>query len=149
MDEHPDKDNNSKVPSKVETIGRLIVSYESVTARIILYCIDELPFPVSENNLIRVLRGSKSRFVRDNNLSNLTSYRILVNFSKKRLKRFIRTLKKEGLLESREYSYYSKFILSPHGRKFIYSDDPIVTGYFDEVHGRKKVSENDIECRIN
>lgn len=143
LDEHPDKDNNSTVSSKVEIIDSLIVSYESVTARIILYCVDELPFPVSETNLIRVLRGSKARFVMDNNLSHLTCYRILVNFSRKRLKRFIRTLKKEGLLESRKDSYYSKLILSPRGRKFIYSDDPIVTGYFDEVHGRKKVSKND------
>lgn len=145
MDKHPDKDNNSTVPSKVETIERLIVSYESVTARFILYCVDELPFPVSEANLIRVLRGSKTCFVRDNNLSNLTSYRILVNFSRKRLKRFIRTLKKEGLLESRKYSHYSKLILSPRGKKFIYSNDPIVTGYFDEVHGRKEGSKNDDE----
>lgn len=123
MDDLPDKDSNSIVPSKVEIIDDLIVSYESVTARIILYCVDELPFPVSETNLIKVLRGSNARFIRDNNLSNLTSYRILVNFSLKRLKRFIRTLKKERFLESRTYSYYSKLILSPRGRKFIYSDD--------------------------
>lgn len=142
MDDLPDKDSNSIVPSKVEIIDDLIVSYESVTARIILYCVDELPFPVSETNLIKVLRGSNARFIRDNNLSNLTSYRILVNFSLKRLKRFIRTLKKERFLESRTYSYYSKLILSPRGRKFIYSDDTIVTGYFDEVHGKVKVSEN-------
>lgn len=143
MDEHPDKDNNSIGPSKVEIIDDLIVYYESVTARIILYCVDELPFPVSETNLIRVLRGSNARFVRDNNLSNLTSYRILVNFSRKRLKRFIRTLKKEGFLESRKYSYYPKLILSPRGKKFIYSDDTIVTGYFDEVQGKVEVSKND------
>ena len=127
LEESKNNTETLKHPSKSnDVIDQLIIAYESIIAKIVLYGVYEIPFTVTEGNLIKVLRGSKSAFIRKNNLSSLKSYGILLNFSRKRLKRFTKNLEKEGYIKLKSSDYGNPhLILTESGMKFISSGDSI------------------------
>lgn len=125
------KDNVEKTTTKDdEVIDQLIVAYESIIAKIVLYSVYEIPFSVTQGNLNKVIRGSKSSFIRKNKLASLRTYGIFSNFSREKLKKFILILKDKGLLEHKSQEYGNPhLVLTESGRKFISSGESIVTSY--------------------
>jgi hypothetical protein len=83
-----------------EFFSYLLNTYESAVAKIILYCVHELPFHLGVHKLISVLRGGKASVIIDYKLNELNSSSSLSHFSAKRLTRYIETLERRGLLET-------------------------------------------------
>ena len=84
-----------------ELLDELINSYESASSKIILYCVGESPSPLTIDQTILVLRGSRDKSILDNHLDRLNSYSLLPNFSRERLEKYIQTLLEEGFLKGR------------------------------------------------
>lgn len=113
----------------------LINSSESSIARIILYSINELPFPMDPNELVGYLRGSKSSLIIDYQLNKLNSYSCLSYFSKKRLNRYINTLERWGILETKFKPKINKetIILTGKGKDFLLNNENLSF----KIYGRK------------
>lgn len=76
----------------------IIQGYEQSLVKVILYCINELPFSFGTKKVIGVLRGSKSAYVIDHELYQLEMYGILPNFKVNYLKSVIEKMQEQGLL---------------------------------------------------
>lgn len=103
-----------------ELFEYLINSYESAVVRIILYGINELPFPLGSNKFINVLRGGKASVIIDYNLNELNSYSSLSHFSAKRLNRYIDTMERRGLIEKELVTKFKRPTLSITEKGFKY-----------------------------
>lgn len=114
----------SIIEEEDEFFSQLMNSHESSIARIIIYSINELPFPLGINKLISFLRGSKASFIVKNNLNKLNSYSILSYFSKKRLTRYIKTLEKRGILKSEPVTEFKRpaLFITSDGMDFLSTD---------------------------
>ena len=110
-----------------ELITKFINSYESTVARLILFSLSEMPFPVGFNKTINVLRGSKAAFIIDNGLNKLLTYSLFYYFSKMQLKLLIESLIAEGFIKSNDVSFYQRRVLSltDRGTEFLLNEKPI------------------------
>lgn len=110
-----------------ELITKFINSYESTVARLILFSLSEMPFPVGFNHTINVLRGSKAAFIIDNGLDKLSTYSLFYYFSRRKLKRLIDSLIAEGFIKSSDVSFYQRRVLSltDRGTEFLLNEKPI------------------------
>lgn len=118
-------DMESDSANEDDFFSYLISSHESAIARIILFSISELPFPLDKMELIGYLNGTKSSVIINHNLSKLNSYSCLSYFSKKRLTRYIDILKKWGLIETRFKPKVEKeiIIITDNGDEFLKNED--------------------------
>lgn len=89
----------NKPPTRDEHLESIITAYESIIAKLILYCVTQLPFNVGVQKLLDVLKGSRSIFILDHNLHELSTYSILSNFNKDALELLINYLVHNGYLE--------------------------------------------------
>lgn len=108
-----------------EFFSYLYSSMESAVARIIIYCIQELSFPLGINKLIEVLRGSNTTFIIDYKIYPLDSYSSLSHLSKRRLTRYIQTLERRRILKTELVSKYNRPVISvtQEGMDFLKNDD--------------------------
>jgi ATP-dependent DNA helicase RecQ len=103
-------------------IKTLIQDYESAVCKIILYCVIELPFPLSIKKTISVLKGSKSTFIINYELHNLATYSLFPTFTGEQLRTIIEALIKSELLEVEFVSKYENMPvlkITTKGRDFI------------------------------
>lgn len=77
------RDNNKKPAEKVDLFPNLLNSYETAISKIVLCCVNELPFPLGISRITRVLKGSKSSFIIDHDLTRLDTYAAFSNFTRK------------------------------------------------------------------
>ena len=113
----------------------LVDSCESAIARIVIYCVRELPFPMGINNTIGILKGSKSSFILDYNLNNLFTYSIFADFSKKKLEHFIRVLIDLKLLKIKylpKYQNIPALALTEKGEDFLLNKKIFKIGIFSK-----------------
>lgn len=118
-----------------EMMEELVNSCESAIARIIIYCVRELPFPMGINNTIGILKGSKSSFILDYNLNNLSTYSIFADFSKKKLEHFIRVLIDLKLLKIKylpKYQNMPTLALTEKGEDFLLNKKIFKIGIFNK-----------------
>ncbi len=103
-------------------IKTAIQDYESSVCKIILCSITELPFPLGINKIISILKGSKSTFIINYELHNLTTYSIFPTFTREQLRTIIDALVKSELLRMEllsEYKNISVLKITTKGRDFI------------------------------
>ena len=113
-----------EAPGEDELFSELLNSLESNIAKIILYCVKELPFPLGIKRVIEVLRGTKASFIIEYNLNQLYTYSVLSYLSKNRLERYINALIEQGFLKIKQVSMYKDMPtleLTVHGSKFLNS----------------------------
>ncbi|MBC8174905.1 MAG: HRDC domain-containing protein [Candidatus Marinimicrobia bacterium] len=75
-----------------DIIKRIVTDYENAICSIILYCLSELPFTLGIKKTISVLKGSKSSFIINHQLNELSTYALLSNFSGNQLRIIIESL---------------------------------------------------------
>lgn len=79
-------------------IQNIIADYESAIAKIILYSLTELPFPLGIKKSVSVLKGTKSTFAIKHKLNELKTFSTLSSFSKDQLIEIIEMLIQAGLI---------------------------------------------------
>lgn len=105
-----------------ENIKIIIQDYESAVCKILLYCIEELPFPLGIKKTISVLKGSKSTFIINYELHNLATYSLLPTFTGEQLRTIIETLIKAEFLKVEFVSRYENIpilAITQKGRDFL------------------------------
>lgn len=105
-----------------QTAEEILKTYEQCLARIVLQCISELPFDVGPTNLVGILRGSRARFIRENDLNANSMYGVLCQLSKDYLCEVIGSLKEHSLINSRKSEIYDSgeiLSISRYGQEFL------------------------------
>lgn len=113
---HKDKTSNK--------FQELINEYESTIGKIILYCTNELPFPIGIKSTISVLKGSKSPLIVDHKLYKLNTYAIFSDFPREKLNKAIDALINNEMLEIKMVSQYKNMptlFLTEKGENFLES----------------------------
>ncbi len=70
---------------KKSLIEDLLAGYEKTIARLVLYCIYELPFPMGLKRTIDILKGNKSSFVINHELNKLETFSVLPGYTRDQL----------------------------------------------------------------
>lgn len=128
---------------------KLISDYESILSRIILYCVDELYFPVSTKITMLILQGVETPFIIKHQLNELETYSMLSNFSQKDLLSIIDALIDFNFLKLEHVSrykgkpvsnltdeglgYVSRLKLTEEGKDFKNSDKNIYLGFMEKL----------------
>ncbi len=63
-------------------INRLLTAYEQIIARLVLYCLTELPFPVGLKKTIDVLKGNKSTYAINHGFNKLKTFSVIPGFTR-------------------------------------------------------------------
>lgn len=136
------------------TLRKLISNYESVISRIILYCIEELPFPLSTKIIVLILQGSQTPFIKKNDLDQLETFSMLSNFSQNNLLTIIESLIENDFLKLDHVSRYSNKPVSSltdegmgylsmvkftdKGKRFMRDEKTISIGFMEDLEILKK-----------
>lgn len=102
----------------VNLLIKQINLYESAISKIILYCVAESKSSLTISRIIKILRGSDTKYQH----KGLNSHGTLTNFSRKRLERYIQTLIDQDLLKMFSSSRYKPIILTEKGFEFLSSN---------------------------
>jgi ATP-dependent DNA helicase RecQ len=84
--------------SKNELINRLFAEYEQTIARLVLYNLTELPFPLGVKKTIDLLKGNKSTFVINHGLNKLLTFSVLPGFTRDQISDMLDILINNGLI---------------------------------------------------
>lgn len=142
---------DSKVIDQYKIISpsmkRLIRDYESVLSRMVLLCIQELPFFLGIKRIILILKGSQNPFIKKYNLDQLETYSILSNFTQDQMFSIIESLINKNFLKLEHVSLYSDkpvssltdeglgyrsiLKLTSEGEKFIISTENMDIGFLE------------------
>jgi ATP-dependent DNA helicase RecQ len=79
-------------------IEALLSSYNYVIARLVLFCIQELPQPLTVKRTIDVLKGNWNSFIQSNQLDQLRSFSVLPGYSRDQLSDIIDVLISHGMI---------------------------------------------------
>lgn len=107
-------------------IQKIVSDYEYALTRIILACINELPFPLGIKKTISVLRGLKSTFVIEHNLNQLETFSVLSSFSREGISTIIDVLIQSDLLKIEFVSPFGNMpvlSITPEGTKYLHGED--------------------------
>lgn len=131
------------------SMHRLIKDYESVIARIILNCVDEVYFPVSTKITMLILQGNPTPFIRKHQLNELETYSMLSNFTQNDLLITLDTLINNNFLKLEHQSrysakpvsnlrdeglnYVSTLKLTNEGEKFLNDEENTYLGFLDKL----------------
>lgn len=132
----------------MESYGAKIISqYESSIIKMILMCVSKLEFPVGISNLIGILRGSKSTFVRKHQLYNNEIYSLLNVFSKGQLSYIINLLISCELLKvkhvNRNNSDLPVIEITTNGRNCLVEDVDCGISFIDIFKSDESFELND------
>lgn len=118
-----------------DLLEQLINAYESLIAKISLYCVRELPFKVDIGKLSEILRGSRSAFILDHDLHRLPTFSVFSNLKKEDLEAMISHLISAGYLElkpNHKNPELKKLQITGRGESFISSGDCIQSFLMEE-----------------
>lgn len=79
-------------------IDTLLSSYNYVIARLVLFCIQELPQPLTVKRTIDVLKGNWNSFIQSKQLDQLSSFSVLPGYSRDQLSDIIDVLISHGMI---------------------------------------------------
>ncbi len=79
-------------------IDALLSSYNYVIVRLVLFCIRELPQPLTVKRTIDVLKGNWNSFIQNNQLDQLSSFSVLPGYSRDQLSDIIDVLISHGMI---------------------------------------------------
>lgn len=85
--------------SEHDLIRKIFKAYEAGVARIVLFCLSELPFSLSVRRLIDVLKGNRNAFAINNELNKLSTFSALPGYTRDQLSDLIDSLIKDGMLK--------------------------------------------------
>lgn len=131
-----------------EDFRSIINVYEKAVCRVILYCMMELPFPVGINKLIKILKGTKSTFIIENKLYELSAFSTLHSFTGEQLGEIIDDMVK---LEIIKITYVSQFMnmpvleLTPKGEDFLNGISEIDINFMDKFIDNEVYEFNEFE----
>lgn len=134
LEEHYEEKGNEKINHDTD-FDQLITAYESLIAKIILLCINELPFNVGKEKILEVLRGSRSMFILDNEFQNLPTYSVFADLKKDALESMINNLISLGYLNGKKNPKNPDWVileLSTSGKNFITSGNTIETQWVEK-----------------
>lgn len=80
-------------------IHSLLQTYEQTIARLILYCLSELPFPIGVKKTIDLLKGNRSSFLFNHQLYKLDTFSILPGFTRDQLSDILDILINEKMID--------------------------------------------------
>jgi ATP-dependent DNA helicase RecQ len=132
-------------------IQKIIADYEGAIAKIILYCLTELPFPLGIKKTISVLKGTKSTFAINNKLNELKTFSILPSFSQDQLTAIIGMLIQAGLIKIRnvlEYDNMPVLNITELGKDYLDQKEHIQIALVDAFIDNKIPEFNDIEKNL-
>ncbi|MBW6497696.1 MAG: HRDC domain-containing protein [Bacteroidales bacterium] len=86
-------DNNNS-----ELINSLLSEYEQTIARLVLFSLTELPFPLGVKKTIDVLKGNKSAFTINHSLNKLYTFSVLPGYTRDQLSDMLDILINNGLI---------------------------------------------------
>ncbi|HAK00106.1 MAG TPA: hypothetical protein DCM62_08780 [Bacteroidales bacterium] len=104
-------------------INNLLQNYEQTIARLVLFSLTELPFPLGVKKTIDVLKGNRSSYVLNNQLFKLHTFSILTGFTRDQLSDIIDILINAGMMQVEDIKVegdsYPVLKISPEGLKFL------------------------------
>lgn len=130
----------------MNTEEKIFASYESSIARIILYCLSELPVQFGQKKICDTLCGSNATFIVDHKLHELTTYGALSSFTRAQLYLVVGSLLEDGYIVAEDIEKGRMALrvlgLTEKGGKFILSDEVKEFGFkqliFDPVINKLK-----------
>jgi len=127
----------------------IFAGYESSIARIILFCLTELPKQFGQKKICDTLSGSHATFVVDHNLHKLKTYGALAPFTRAQLYLIVDTLIEHGLVAAEEIKDFKLRVLAitDKGRSFLGSGDIMALGFNEHLFSPviSKLSDRDFE----
>jgi len=133
------------------TIEKLIQDYERAICKIILYCVTELPFSLGIKKTISVLKGSKSTFIINHDLHNLTTYSAFPTFTGDQLRTIMGALVKAELLQVEFVSDYKNMPvlkITTKGRDFIAGKYEANVKFLEDFVDRSILEFDDFEKEL-
>lgn len=132
-------------------IQKVISDYEVAITKIILFCLTELPFSLGINKTITVLKGTKSTFVINNHLNQMTTFSVLSSFSKYQLKTIIEILIQTGLIKVENVSDYGNMPvirITEKGNNYLNGNEDIQILILDALIDTEIPEFNDLERNL-
>jgi len=84
--------------TKNNLIDQLLTDYEQTIARLVLFCLTELPFPLGVKKTIDVLKGNKSTFAVNHGLNKLHTFSVIPGFTRDQVSDILDILINSGLI---------------------------------------------------
>jgi|GEM_PF-1606370 len=107
-------------------IHNLLQTYEQTIARLVLYCLSELPFPIGVKKTIDFLKGNRSSYMLNNQLYKLDTFSILPGFTRDQLSDILDILINEKMIDVEQLQVedetYPVLKISQKGIKFLNSN---------------------------
>lgn len=104
----------------------LLSTYNQVIGRLVLYCVQELPFPLTVKRTIDVLKGNWNSFIQSNELDKMEAFSLLPGFTRDQLSDIIdRLISHEMIVVQKEIEDDEEFVvlrIGEAGKKYL--DDP-------------------------
>lgn len=149
ISQYPTPESKQSLKEISPIMNELINDYESVISRIVLYCVEELPFPISTKITMLILQGNLTPFIEKYDLDFLETYSMLSNFTQNNLLTIIESLINKDFLKIEHLSRYSNkpvskltdeglgyismLKLTDEGKDFIYSKKNIYIGFMQKL----------------
>lgn len=146
LDEYLPETSKIKNKHNDDLFNKIISSYESSIAKIIIYCVKESSIPLTSEHILHVIKGLKSDFIYNNQINSLHTYSILPNITENQFELIINSLIQKSFLIINEKSNESNIIITEAGSQFLTDSNNIFFGFNDKF--TKSVVEN-VETEIS
>jgi len=117
-----------KEDDSTQLINDLLTRYEQTIARLVLFNLTELPFPLGVKRTIDVLKGNKSTFAINHNLHKLHTFSALSGFTRDQMSDIIDILINSGLIAVEKISVDGEELpvlkITAKGKEFLHGDAP-------------------------
>lgn len=137
-------------PNK-QIIQKIITYYEAAIAKIILYCLCELPFPLGIKKTISVLKGTKSTFNINFKLNELETFSLFPSYKSEELKTIIELLIEYDLIKVEYISAFENMPvikLSEKGEKYLNNEIQVPLVILDNIVDKTIPVLNDAEKEL-
>lgn len=132
-----------------ELINSLLSEYEQTIARLVLFSLTELPFPLGVKKTIDVLKGNKSAFTIHHSLNKLHTFSVLPGYTRDQLSDMLDILINNGLIAVENISAgdeeYPVLKITPKGNDYLAGKLPTEFVLLDALMDRDvpEISEDD------